>query len=241
MPVPDACPSSWFSKAAAIEASLPASVRHLEDTSVITKTLAAEDMKKCKAVSWKRYQDGMMESKRICDSGCGYMWPAALGRGLTLLVKMRLSGLIVGSRACHFAAYNHLGADCWICGADGQREDYAHLLLHCRKWKELRRRYLQHLIKTIVGVLTAAKTPTTSANIVTLLIGGAVGGAKLKAWGWLKSSESTAVTCSPCTNWKHQPPYLCVAKFLQELWPRRTRIVAALSSKRAAPTGNVSN
>jgi hypothetical protein len=221
------CPRSWFEYARKATRSAGTQLVALKETGLITKALDEKLQAKCKASSWKLYKDQRLHLTRIVANG--FVWPAALGYGLHLLTKLRIGGVYLCPRLAHLPSNEGRPNICWACNEPDSRETISHLLLRCHKWNEARTRYLRQCIREARAALSRIQVTRTDDNVATLLLGGKIRSAGISRWGWQKSLHLEAVDTVDTPDWKLQPAYLCVAKFLQHIWPRRRRLVHALT------------
>jgi hypothetical protein len=226
---PHVCARSWFSYVRQVSNEVGEAVTNLKDSGEIAKTLDKQVQAKCKAAGWLRFAASKMAKQRIVARG--YVWPAALGFGLQILTRLRVGAQHLGNRLVHLPSNKGRPQQCWSCNAPGTKEDIGHLLSSCTRWSEQRRRYLNKSIRAAKALICTVRAELCDANIATLLLGGRVNGQPLPKWGWERKAYVTITACDvfDAATWEHQPTYLCVAKFLQMIWPRRRRLVFAIS------------
>ena len=122
-----------------------------------------------------------------------FLWLPDVGRGLTHLSQMRVGAFLTGvaeARAPARADAAIRTEICRFCGggehADA-RETYAHLVVSCPAWVAQRRDFgLRDYIHSAYHVLRHSRQRCTGSNLLTLLLGGKVGGAKLADWDFIK-------------------------------------------------------
>ena len=160
---------------------LDAEWRRMEDGGRSQKTAKAASLYK-----WSRFV-GTRASRPA------FLWLPDAGRGLTHLAQMRVGAFLTGIAESH--AHERAGTAarteiCRFCGggehADA-RETYAHLVVSCPAWADQHRTFgLHNHIRCAFRLLRQTNGRCTGSNVLTLLLGGAVRGAKLADWDFVK-------------------------------------------------------
>jgi hypothetical protein len=139
----------------------------------------------------RRYLDSEMADTRL--SRAGLIWLPASGKALTQVAQMRVGGFRTAVAEAH--ANGDVGADiCRFCRGGPNhdaRETYAHVVVFCTAWAELRNatgltRHIQRALALLRG--SGVRENDSASNVLTLLLGGTVATQTLTGWDLLKDA-----------------------------------------------------
>jgi exonuclease III len=140
------------------------------------------------AATLDRYRLGQFASSSLHRPS--FQWLPAVGVSLGHLLRARVGAFATDARLLHFpnsAAAQNQGM-CRFC-AENALDTVAHVLVQCSRWDTVRKHTLFAHLRAGVQLLCANVPPLSpsSANLATLLLGGAVCGARLSRWSQLDS------------------------------------------------------
>ena len=136
-----------------------------------------------KAAAARAYMEGQFEDTSL--SRASFSWIPIAGSSMVHLLRARVGAFVTDVRAAHFAD-SVVDGVCRFCDS-GEKESLSHVLVGCPRWGPLRSGLLYPLLRDGVHLLHS-HAPTirvSSANLATLLLGGAVSGVRFTSWNQL--------------------------------------------------------